>query len=131
MVSREVTHFWFTGWPDHGIPSSAKAVIEFLIHIRKHTSLDMPGPTVVHCRYATSSYWCSIIESSFPYSAGIGRTGVFIAADIGMQQLDEEGEVDVLRILSSLRQDKGGMIQTKEQYLFLHQVCTASSTCTV
>ena len=56
------------------------------------------------------------------FSAGIGRTGVFIGADIGMQQLDNEGEVDVLRILSSLRQDRGGMIQTKEQYVFLHQV---------
>ena len=39
-----------------------------------------------------------------------------------MQQLDEDGEVDVLQILSSLRQDRGGMIQTKEQYVFLHQV---------
>ncbi len=55
-------------------------------------------------------------------SAGIGRTGVFIAADIGMQQIDEQGEIDVLRILSSLRQDRGGMIQTKQQYVFLHQV---------
>ena len=55
-------------------------------------------------------------------SAGIGRTGVVIAADIAMQQLDKEGEVDLLQILSSLRQDRGGMIQTKEQYIFLHQV---------
>lgn len=39
-----------------------------------------------------------------------------------MQQIDREGEVDVLKILSSLRQDRGGMIQTKEQYVFLHQV---------
>ena len=47
---------------------------------------------------------------------------MFIGADIGIQQLDNEGEVDVLKILSSLRQDRGGMIQTKEQYIFLHQV---------
>ncbi len=45
-----------------------------------------------------------------------------IAADIAMQQLDKEGEVDLLRVLSSLRQDRGGMIQTKQQYVFLHQV---------
>lgn len=50
MVSREVTHFWFTGWPDHGVPSSCLSVMEFLVCIRKHMS-DMPGPTVVHCRY--------------------------------------------------------------------------------
>ena len=55
-------------------------------------------------------------------SAGIGRTGVFIGAEIGMQQVDEKGEVDILKIVSTLRQDRGGMVQTKDQYLFLYQV---------
>ena len=55
-------------------------------------------------------------------SAGIGRTGVFIGAEIGMQQLDEKGEMDILKIVSTLRQDRGGMVQTKDQYLFLYQV---------
>lgn len=50
---------------------------------------------------------------------------MFIAADIGMQQLDEEGEVDILQTLSTLRQDRGGIIQTKEQYIFLHKVSIA------
>ena len=39
-----------------------------------------------------------------------------------MQQLDEKGEVDVLKVVSTMRQDRGGMVQTKEQYLFLYQV---------
>ena len=39
-----------------------------------------------------------------------------------MQQLEEKGEVDVLKIVSTLRQDRGGMVQTKDQYLFLYQV---------
>ena len=43
-----------------------------------------------------------------------------------MQQLEEKGEVDVLRIVSTLRQDRGGMVQTKEQYLFLYQVSLLS-----
>jgi receptor-type tyrosine-protein phosphatase R len=47
---------------------------------------------------------------------------VFIGAEIGMQQLDEKGEVDILKIVSTLRQDRGGMVQTKDQYLFLYQV---------
>lgn len=63
-----------------------------------------------------------LINKQHSRSAGIGRSGVFIAADIGIQQLEEYGEVDILRILSSLRQDRGGMIQTKEQYMFLHKV---------
>ena len=59
-----------------------------------------------------------------PTSAGIGRTGVFIGADVGMTQLETEGEVDVLKIVSTMRQDRGGMVQTQQQYIFLHQVYT-------
>ena len=55
-------------------------------------------------------------------SAGIGRTGVFIAADIGMKQLEENMTVDVLKIIATMRQDRGGMVQTKDQYVFLHKV---------
>ena len=56
------------------------------------------------------------------HSAGIGRTGVFIAADIGMKQLEENMTVDVLKIVATMRQDRGGMVQTKDQYVFLHKV---------
>uniref|UniRef100_A0A8C5T2T6 protein-tyrosine-phosphatase n=1 Tax=Malurus cyaneus samueli TaxID=2593467 RepID=A0A8C5T2T6_9PASS len=53
-------------------------------------------------------------------SAGIGRTGCFIATRIGCQQLRDKGEVDILGIVCRLRIDRGGMIQTSEQYQFLH-----------
>ena len=56
------------------------------------------------------------------YSAGIGRTGVFIAADIGMRELEETHAIDILRIVANMRQDRGGMVQTKDQYVFLHKV---------
>lgn len=59
---------------------------------------------------------------SIPSSAGIGRTGVFIGADIGIQELEATGEVDILRIVSTMRGDRGGMVQTKDQYVFLHKV---------
>ena len=41
-----------------------------------------------------------------------------------MTQLENEGEVDMLKIVSTMRQDRGGMVQTEQQYVFLHQVCT-------
>ena len=66
---------------------------------------DSDAPAVVHC------------------SAGVGRTGTLIALDIGMQALLQgENKIDILRIVSTLRQDRPGMVQTKDQYRFLHQV---------
>lgn len=70
------------------------------------------------------SIWLAIIIlfSHTQFSAGIGRTGVFIGADIMMQQLEEEGQVDILKTVATLRQDRGGMVQTRDQYVFLHKV---------
>ena len=39
-----------------------------------------------------------------------------------MTQLESEGEVDMLKIVSTMRQDRGGMVQTEKQYIFLHEV---------
>ena len=39
-----------------------------------------------------------------------------------MTQLEREGGVDLLKIVSTMRQDRGGMVQTEKQYVFLHQV---------
>lgn len=47
---------------------------------------------------------------------------MFIGADIGMQQLEETDEVDILGIVSFMRQERGGMIQNQKQYFFLHKV---------
>ena len=56
-------------------------------------------------------------------SAGVGRTGVIIAVDIGLQcLLNGDKRVDIMRTVSSMRQDRAGMVQTKEQYRFVHQV---------
>ena len=67
---------------------------------------DSIGPVVVHC------------------SAGIGRTAVLIAVDIGVQGVMQgEAKTDILRIVSTLRQDRAGAVQTRDQYRFIHQVC--------
>ncbi len=68
---------------------------------------DTNGPAVVHC------------------SAGIGRTGLLIALDIGLRALNAgDGKLDILRIVSTARQDRAGCVQTRDQYRFLHQVCS-------
>lgn len=61
-------------------------------------------PVIVHC------------------SAGIGRTGCFLAILNGILQLKSNFNVDILAILCSLRLNRGGMVQTAEQYELIHRV---------
>ncbi|XP_053105145.1 tyrosine-protein phosphatase non-receptor type 7 [Hemicordylus capensis] len=100
---RTVKHIVFSSWPDQKAPESARSLLHLVLETEKILqAAESTGPIVVHC------------------SAGIGRTGCFIATQIGCQQLKNKGEVDVLGIVCQLRIDRGGMIQTSEQYQFLH-----------
>jgi len=101
--SLQINHFWYTGWPDHGVPETAGPVIEFLRAVRKATG-GSPAPILVHC------------------SAGIGRTGTFMSIDIGMQELQSEWRVtDIKGNVTKMRQERGGSVQTAVQYKFIHQ----------
>ncbi|XP_030786036.1 tyrosine-protein phosphatase non-receptor type 7 isoform X2 [Rhinopithecus roxellana] len=100
---RSVKHILFSAWPDHQTPESAGPLLRLVAEVEESPETAAhPGPIVVHC------------------SAGIGRTGCFIATRIGCQQLKARREVDILGIVCQLRLDRGGMIQTAEQYQFLH-----------
>lgn len=95
---RHLQHYWYDSWPDHAVPQAADALVSMAADVNS-----LPGSIVVHC------------------SAGIGRTGCFIALAIGMIQLVRDGNVDVLGILCQMRYDRGGMVQTAEQYEFVHR----------
>ncbi|KAK2171060.1 hypothetical protein NP493_1109g00065 [Ridgeia piscesae] len=100
-------HAWYTAWPDHKAPDTARQLLSLVKDIDRHRydpETGRPkGPVIVHC------------------SAGIGRSGCFIATSIGLQQLREEHMVDVLGVVCAMRIDRGGMVQTNEQYRFVHQ----------
>uniref|UniRef100_A0A7N6AKG8 protein-tyrosine-phosphatase n=1 Tax=Anabas testudineus TaxID=64144 RepID=A0A7N6AKG8_ANATE len=109
--TRMLQHYWYTSWPDHKTPDSAMPLLQLMADVEtdRRSSAAM-GPVIVHC------------------SAGIGRTGCFIATTIGCQQLQLEGVVDVLSITCRLRADRGGMIQTGEQYEFVHHALSLYET---
>ncbi|KAK9525985.1 hypothetical protein VZT92_016648 [Zoarces viviparus] len=101
--TRGLQHYWYTSWPDHKTPDSTMPLLQLMTDVEAdRRAADAMGPVIVHC------------------SAGIGRTGCFIATTIGCRQLQLEGVVDVLSITCRLRADRGGMIQTGEQYEFVH-----------
>ncbi|MGH0136047.1 UNVERIFIED_CONTAM: hypothetical protein FKN15_060025, partial [Acipenser sinensis] len=98
-----VKHYWYTSWPDHKTPDSAQPLLQLITEVEEDRKASAGrGPVIVHC------------------SAGIGRTGCFIATTTGCRQLKQEGVVDVLSIACQLRLDRGGMVQTGEQYEFIH-----------
>ncbi|XP_011792862.1 PREDICTED: tyrosine-protein phosphatase non-receptor type 5 isoform X1 [Colobus angolensis palliatus] len=103
---RGLKHYWFTSWPDQKTPDRAPPLLHLVREVEEATQQEGPhcAPIIVHC------------------SAGIGRTGCFIATSICCQQLRQEGVVDILKTTCQLRQDRGGMIQTCEQYQFVHHV---------
>ncbi|XP_071097875.1 receptor-type tyrosine-protein phosphatase alpha-like [Haliotis cracherodii] len=102
---RKVTQLHFTSWPDHDVPS-APALVGFWKQYRSLTSSgeDITGPVVVHC------------------SAGVGRTGTFIALDNLFDEAESLNKVNVFSCVSKMREARMNMVQTVEQYRFVHDV---------
>ncbi|PIO37167.1 hypothetical protein AB205_0105150, partial [Aquarana catesbeiana] len=102
--AQHVLHFNFTAWPDHGVPASsaAESILQFVFMVRQKAA-KTKGPITVHC------------------SAGVGRTGTFIALDRLMQHIRDHEYVDVLGLVAELRSYRMCMVQTEEQFIFIHQ----------
>ncbi|XP_076072950.1 receptor-type tyrosine-protein phosphatase T-like [Mytilus galloprovincialis] len=93
---RTIHHFHFTQWPDHGVPDSIK-LVKFYRKVRSQTC-NQHGPMLVHC------------------SAGIGRTGTFIAIDALYENGKKVGHVNIMECIQMARKDRINMVQTHEQY---------------
>lgn len=111
--SRQIYQIQLNGWPDFGVPD-----VDMFIHFMdvyhdycKMTYLD--GYNLIHC------------------SAGVGRTGTFLAIDIGLNQIlrfvnqsanENVMMCDIKKIVTYIRTKRGKMIQTAEQYRFVYKV---------
>uniref|UniRef100_A0A1A8MS03 Protein tyrosine phosphatase, receptor type, b n=1 Tax=Nothobranchius pienaari TaxID=704102 RepID=A0A1A8MS03_9TELE len=121
--------FHYTVWPDHGVPESTQSLIQFVRTVRDYVDRSpSTGATVVHCRSFTLRVvplgWVgyrSLTWFWFCLSAGVGRTGTFIALDRVLQQLDSKGTIDLYGTVFDLRLHRQHMVQTECQYAFLHQ----------
>ena len=111
-VNREiriVTHLQFTAWPDHGVPQSSKELLNFYYKIKAMGKLTS-GPWITHC------------------SAGIGRTGSFIAIDYLLTQAAKDCSVDVYKCVGHMRVNRFQMVQTADQYRFIYESVLESLT---
>ncbi|EPY19641.1 protein-tyrosine phosphatase [Strigomonas culicis] len=99
---KEIYHMQHVAWPDEGVPDSSVALMEMIQTIGK-SPRSVKSPIVVHC------------------SGGIGRTGIFVSMHILLAQFQKERtNISVPRVVHFLKLCRSGMVQRKDQYLFLY-----------
>jgi len=104
--SREVVQYQVKSWPDQGVPENGGQFLQLVHQVREETQAAMGrgqnGPVVTHC------------------SAGIGRTGTFIAVDTTLRRLLAAGNIDLMSTVNHMRQERVGSVQTIAQYRFCY-----------
>lgn len=105
--TREILQFQMKTWPDQGVPDKTED-FHSLIHTVRGAAEDgmargQNGPIVVHC------------------SAGIGRSGTFIAVDISLRRLAAVGNIDMMSTVNYMRTLRAGSVQTIAQYRFCYE----------
>ncbi|XP_074763480.1 FERM and PDZ domain-containing protein 2 isoform X6 [Athene noctua] len=98
---RVISHLQFTTWPDHNTPKLAEQLVKFICYMRKAHST---GPVVAHC------------------STGIGRSGVLLCVEILLSYIEKDLCFNIKQIVRDLRDQRFGMIQTKDDYLLCYKV---------
>ncbi|XP_034065320.1 receptor-type tyrosine-protein phosphatase F isoform X19 [Gymnodraco acuticeps] len=107
---RELRQFQFMAWPDHGVPEYPTPILAFLRRVKACNPPDA-GPMVVHC------------------SAGVGRTGCFIVIDAMLERMKLEKSVDIYGHVTCMRAQRNYMVQTEDQYIFIHEALLEAATC--
>ncbi|XP_077331831.1 receptor-type tyrosine-protein phosphatase S isoform X14 [Lithobates pipiens] len=107
---REVRQFQFTAWPDHGVPEYPTPFLAFLRRVKTCNPPDA-GPIIVHC------------------SAGVGRTGCFIVIDAMLERIKHEKTVDIYGHVTLMRSQRNYMVQTEDQYSFIHDALFEAVAC--
>lgn len=102
--NRIIFQVQYVVWPDYGVPTNVDEFLKLVYFVdNKIKELgSYLGPVVVHC------------------SAGLGRSGVFLAvhSEYRRYKSEKDPEVCLFDLASKIRNSRHGMIQTYEQYEF-------------
>nr|XP_008161205.1 receptor-type tyrosine-protein phosphatase N2 [Chrysemys picta bellii] len=98
--TRTVTQFHFLSWHDQKVPASTRSLLDFRRKVNK-CYRGRSCPVIVHC------------------SDGAGRSGTYILIDMVLNKMAKGAkEIDIAATLEHLRDQRPGMVQTKEQFEF-------------
>ncbi|XP_055346079.1 receptor-type tyrosine-protein phosphatase delta-like [Paramacrobiotus metropolitanus] len=100
--TRQVTQYMYSDWPDHGRPDITVPLLRFIIKSSRAFEDDNFGPPIVHC------------------SAGVGRSGCYIALHSLMLEMDRTGHVDIFTYLLNARKQRMGLCQNESQYALIY-----------
>lgn len=110
--AKKVWHVLFSAWPDFSVPEGAdKHALLNLIPLSMEKNADAANsPRIVHC------------------SAGVGRSGTFIALDHLLAELAEgtldevpDGKDPIEETVEALRSQRMMMVQGESQFLLLYE----------
>ncbi|XP_046666590.1 tyrosine-protein phosphatase 10D-like [Homalodisca vitripennis] len=103
-VTLEVKQFHFIGWPDFKVPESPDVMVKFVNAVQQ-VSKGKEHYMVVHC------------------SAGVGRTGTFIALDALMRLIRQKWNCsfNIFDVVHKMRQQRCKMVQTEGQYRYIYE----------
>lgn len=101
-IKRTIKQIHYINWPDFGCPDKTKDLLNLVQVVRNEFRPDFKGPVVIHC------------------SAGVGRSGTFITVDWLLQRIKQQDTVDVFGTVLELRKYRCLMVQTEDQYIYIH-----------
>ncbi|XP_078319786.1 receptor-type tyrosine-protein phosphatase epsilon-like isoform X2 [Crassostrea virginica] len=105
--TRRVNHYQLIGWSQNIVPSNVNKFLQFYNLSKMEADAT---PIVVHC------------------SSGVGKTGAYIAFDYLMDEANETGRLNLPNCILNLRKQRPLMIQTLEEYRFLHTALAENLT---
>lgn len=143
-----VQHYHYHAWPDHGTPEESAAIRKVCEALQQQReAVAVAGAAASQSAAGGlqgapgNGSGCGRPQAIVHCSAGIGRTGTFVAVDIVCQRLHKlaqravQGELpqhtlqkalsealDLPTLVHELRQQRMGMVQTVEQYIFIYTV---------
>ena len=113
---KPIWHFLYPSWPDFGaLKEEDLSSLLLLMSLSREKNTNSDNPRVIHC------------------SAGVGRTGTFVALEhligelqrdawLGWDKSDSVANDPVFNTVNELRMQRRTMVQSAEQYMFIYEV---------